>query len=333
VRISGSGSLPPSGPGELRDVDEDRLGALGRATLRTISALDQARTPPRHGPESYLTVVSQVLPGWVLQLLAGTLLLPAAFASLDAFARARRRRLAVTPWLRWVAAWATPFVAGLALAEMLVLTGATPVPPPAPVAPALLPLDGPALAVLAAVALAMVLAWLAARRLARWPDATLRDPGAAPGAGVALMLVVSAASLLLWLLNPYAALLVVPAVHLWLLACLTDPPPPRRWRLVLVAAGGLAPALVALYYLIALDLDPLGGAWYLLLLVTGHHVGLVTTLVASVLLGAGLAAAELARSPQPEEPAQAEEDQPPVYGPGGLAGPGSLGGTESALRR
>jgi hypothetical protein len=333
VRISGSGALPRTAADGPQDVDEDRLGALGRATLRTVTALDQARTPPRHGPDTYLTVVSQVLPGWVLQLLAGTLLLPVLIASVDAFARARRRQVSVTPWLRWVAAWTVPFVAGLALAELLVLVGATPQPPPAPVAPALLPLDGAAVAVLAAVAVAMVLAWLAARRLARWPDPGLDDPGVAPGAGVALMLVVSAAALLLWLLNPYAALLAVPAVHLWLLACLTDPPLPRRWRLVFVAAGGVAPAIVAVYYLIALHLDPLSGAWYLLMLVTGHHVGLLVTLVAGTLLGAGLAAAELARGAHPEAAPGPPDDRPPVYGPGGLAGPGSLGGTESALPR
>jgi MFS family permease len=332
VRISGSGELPPTGSGRPSEIDEDRLGGLGRATLRTLTALDRASTPPRHGPDSYVLLVSQVLPGWVLALLAGALLLPALAASIDAFARARRRQLAVTPWLRWVAAWIAPFLAGLALAELLAAVGATPVPPPAPVPPEVLPLDGAALAVLAGVGLAMTLAWLAARRLALWPDATLRDP-AAPGAAVALMLVVSGASVLLWLLNPYAALLAVPAVHLWLLACLTDPPPPRRWRLAMVVAGAVAPLLVAIYYLFALNLDPLAGAWYLLLLVTGHHVGLVGSLLASVLLGAGLAAAQIARSAQPEPELPAESDRPRVYGPGGIAGPGSLGGTQSALRR
>ncbi len=332
VRISGSGALPPDGAGEPADVDEDRLGGLGRATLRTLTALDQARTPPEHGPASYITIAGQVLPGWVLQLLAGALLLPALAASIDAFARARRRQLAVVPWLRWVAAWVAPFVAGLALAELLALVGATPTPPAAPVAPAVDPLDGAALGVLAGVGVAMALAWFAARRLALWPDADLRDPSA-PGAGVALMLVVSVAAVLLWLLNPYTALLTVPAVHLWLLGCLTDPPPPRRWRVALVALAALPLLLVAIYYLFALDLNPLAGAWYLLLLVVGHQVGLVEAVVASTLLGAGLAALQIARGAQPEPEGPEEQAKPRVFGPGGLAGPGALGGTESALRR
>ena len=61
----------PAAGGELEDVDEDRLGALGRATLRTVTALDQGRAP-EHGPESYVTAVSQVMPGWVLALLSLT---------------------------------------------------------------------------------------------------------------------------------------------------------------------------------------------------------------------------------------------------------------------
>ena len=41
VRISGSGELPPTGNGPVDVVDEDRLGTLGRATLRTVTAVDQ----------------------------------------------------------------------------------------------------------------------------------------------------------------------------------------------------------------------------------------------------------------------------------------------------
>ena len=90
--------------------------------------------------------------------------------------------------------------------------------------------------------------------------------------------------------------------------------------------------LVAIYYLFALELDPLAGAWYLLLLVTGHHVSLAGSLVASTLLGAGLAAAQIARSAQPKPEHPIDEDRPRVRA--GRAGwPGSLGGTQSALRR
>ena len=330
VRISGSGDLPPAGGGPVEAIDEDRLGTLGRATLRTVTAIDQDGRPA-HGPESYLLVVSQVLPGWVLALLAGALLLPVLVASVDAFARARRRELPVVPWLRWVGAWTAPFLAGYALAEVLALTGATPTPPPAPVPPAELPLDGPALAVLGGVAATMVLAFAAARLLAARPDRSLNTP-VEPGAGVALALTLSVAALLLWLVNPYAGLLAAPAAHLWMLCVLTRPVPRRRIRAAMVAIGVLPPLLVAIYYLAALSMNPLEGAWYLLMLVTGHSVGLATTLVAclmlAVLCGTIEIAARVPDEPGPERP----EPGPPMYGPGAHAGRGALGGTESALR-
>ena len=45
VRIAGSGELPPGGNGPVEAIDEDKLGALGRATLRTITALDRGPRP------------------------------------------------------------------------------------------------------------------------------------------------------------------------------------------------------------------------------------------------------------------------------------------------
>jgi hypothetical protein len=331
VRVSASGELPPAGDGPVEAIDEDRLGTLGRATLRTVTAIDQ-NGRPEHGPGSYLLVVSQVLPGWVVGLLAGTLLLPVLVTTVDTLARARRRQLPVFPWLRWVGAWTAPFLAGFAVAEVLALAGATPAPPAAPVPPAYLPLDGPALAVLGGVAAAMLLGFALARFLAARPDASLKRP-VEPGAAVALTLVLSLSALVLWLVNPYAGLLAVPAAHLWMIVVLTRPVPARRTRAVMIGLGVLPALLVALYYFVELSIDPLEGAWYLLMLVTGDTVGVIASLVACVMLAVLCGTVEIAvRVPdelKPEEP----ELGPSVYGPGAHAGRGSLGGTESTLRR
>jgi hypothetical protein len=322
VRISGSGELPPAGDGPPEAIDEDTIGALGRATLRTVTALDQGGRP-EHGPESYVTAASQVMSGWVLALLGGTLLLPVFVAAVDAFARARRREVEVLVWLRWLGAWVAPFLAGLAVAEVLALTGATPVPPPAPVAPALLPLDGPALAVLGGVAAAMALALLLGRYLAGRPDRSLITP-AGPGPAVAVVVVLSVASLALWLVNPYAGLVVVPAAHLWMLAVLSSAQPRRRVRALLLALGALPVLLVTLYYLIALSMDPLSGAWYLLMLVTGHSVSLATSLIGCLMLGVLGAASELVARAPARPGADAPDRGPALSAPGSYAGAGLL---------
>lgn len=331
VRISGDGELPGGrgvGPDE---VDSERLEALGRATLRSLTALD-AGPRPEHGPRTYVTVVSQVVPGWVLSLLSLTLILPALVAAVDAFARARRRRVAVRPWLTWVGSGFLALMVGLALAHVLALTGAIPGPPKAPVDPERYPLDMPAGAVLAGLALVVGLSWLGLRRLALAADSGLADREA-QGASVATVLVLSVTVMLLWLLNPVAALMCVPALHLWLLGTLVDPVPPKRARVAMVFGGLLLPVLLISYQLAVLSLDPLAGAWYLLLLVTGGHVGTITALLGAALLSVLVSLVSIVRAgsapgPDPDKPVT-----PSVRGPSSYAGPGSLGGTQSALPR
>lgn len=327
IRVSGSGELLSEG-GNVEEVDEERLGALLRTTLRTVTAVDQGPRP-EHGPGSYVTAVSQVMPGWVLAVLALTLILPALVGSVDAFARARRRKEPIARWMRWLGVRVAPFLAALLLAELLDLAGAMPDPPPAAVDPDLNPLDSSALLVLAAVTVTAAALWAVGRFAVVRSDPALTDP-AAPGAACATCLALSVGVFLLWIVNPYTALILVPALHLWLLATLVEPPPARRARLVLVGLGLLLPALAALYFLINLSLDPLSGTWYLLLLVVGGHVGIVTAVLGCFLLGMLTAVVGVARRPGDKEvPAPG----PTVRGPASYAGPGSLGGTESALRR
>ncbi|MGI8946152.1 MAG: hypothetical protein ACR2GL_07945 [Thermoleophilaceae bacterium] len=327
VRIAGDGELEGSGDSEPDAIDEDRLGGLGRATLRTVTALDQGGRPA-HGPSAYVTVGGQVLPGWVLVVLGLTLILPALVASIDAFARARRRARAISPWFAWVGAGGLAFAVGLGLAHVLALSGATPDPPAAPVTPDLYPLRAAGWGVLGVLATAIALAWVGLRRIARRVAADVTDPGAA----VAVALVLSVSVLGVWALNPYSVLILVPALHLWILATLVDPPPARRTRLIMVAAGLLLPVLLVTYDLITLQLDPASGAWYLFLLVTGGHVSVVSALLGCVLAAALGSVAAIAGARHPEAEGGAG-DTPSVRGPGSYAGPGSLGGTSSALRR
>ena len=205
-----------------------------------------------------------------------------------------------------------------------------PDPPAAPVDPDRFPLDVAAAAVLVTVLGTIALTWAALRFLLARAHPEVADPST-PGAAVVVGLVLSVATLCLWVVDPFAALLLAPTLHLWILAALVDPPPPQRARIALVAGGLLLPALLALYVLVTLALDPIGAAWYQFLLVTGGHVSL-TTLVGCVLAGVlGATIAIVRRRPEPgRRPARRAAVR---RGAGHYAGPGSLGGTDSALRR
>ncbi|MEA2441294.1 MAG: hypothetical protein QOH76_2718 [Thermoleophilaceae bacterium] len=341
VRLSGSGELRPDGPGTRLDVA--RYGALGRSALRVISALDASRTDPEHGPSAYVQFAGKLMPAWPVKLLALAFLLPALIASIDAFARARRRREPVSPWLVWLASALLPFLIGLALALLLVLVGIARDAPPAPLDPRSVSLDAGAIGSLVATTFAIALAWILARssvirRAATLPDATA--PGAACVASLALCLLV----LVLVFTNPFAALLFVPAAHLWMLGTLTE----ATWRtgVVMFVIGLLPVALIAAYYVVRLDLGPIDAAWYLFLLVTGNQTGVLTTagLVVLAAITGSVGAILLARArhgdfgprrggPGGGRGGKRDEAAPSIFGPGGHAGPGAIGQARSSLGR
>lgn len=304
IRISASGELaPPRGDRGLADIDAERYEEFGRAALRLMFTLDEQPRPPEHGPESYVSLAGRLAPLWSLSLLALGLILPVLVASVDALARARRRGAPVLPWLGWVAAGIVPFLAALALAELLVLVGVATNAPPAPLDPSAAELDGASLSVLIAVLLTIVLGWVLARTSALRRGRPRRD-AAEPGAGVAVALVLCGLALAAWAINPFVALALVLPLHAWMLALLTDVR--GRTRIWLTLAGLLPAAAIVATYAVHLRMGPVEGAWYLFPLVTGHHVGLISSLLGCVALGilgsvAAVAAAH-ARRGDPERP-------------------------------
>ena len=299
LRLSGSGELPPD---TQPPPNADRLGSIGRATLRTVFAYDAGGRVDEK-PSSYLLVGQKMLPRWSVALLVAALLLPLIAAAIDAFARVRRRHEPVLPWLRWIGAGVVPFLVALAVGEFLVLVGQAPDAPPAPLAPHVYPLDGAAWLTLGICTFFFVVTWLFAR-----PSLAGHVPAPdSPGAGAALALVLSVVSIAVWVVNPFAALALLPASHLWLLVTASPVPPSRPAGLGLIAAGLLVPLLICLSVLTRLSLGPLSGLWYGFLLMTGHHVGLYTTLTGAVLLTCLAAAVRIAvaRKPPPRtEPEQ-----------------------------
>jgi Flp pilus assembly protein protease CpaA len=146
--------------------------------------------------------------------------------------------------------------------------------------------------------------------------------------------------LLAWLGNPLTALLALPALHLWL--GLADPRRldigrlPRRAVSLALVALGLAPLLLlVLFYAHQLGLGAGDVAWMGVLLLAAGHVGVVGAILWSGALGCFAAAALVALDvlPTPIGVPAAEAVEVTIRGPLSYAGPGSLGGTESALRR
>ncbi|HEY3021347.1 MAG TPA: M28 family peptidase [Solirubrobacteraceae bacterium] len=308
-------------------VDANRLRIFGRGVLRTITALDNGSDVER-GAATGLVVHGQVMPEWAMRLLVAALLLPALLGSIDGLARVRRRGGRTGRWVLWALAAAVPPVLAALFAIALRAVGLLGAAPAAPVAPDRVPIGGVAL-----VATLLVLAggWVFARRTIVAGLGVDRPDTAAAAAGVATLTALVVA--LVWVRNPYSAALLVPAAHLWLFAVAPDVPI-GRGRGVALAAGGFVPlALAALGYGLALGAGPLALAWIALLAIAGGHAGPIGVLLGAVVLGCGLSALVVARCRVPPPSRRIAPPDVVSRGPLTYAGPGSLGGTKSALRR
>jgi hypothetical protein len=193
-----------------------------------------------------------------------------------------------------------------------------------------IPLHARGAIVLCAAAALLALGWLVLRPLLLRVTRA-RGDAAAPGSGAALMVVLCVATIVAWALNPFAAALLVPALHLWLLAVAPEVRPRAPVGLSLALAGLVPPLLVAVSYAAQFGWGPLQELWGGALLVAGGGVSVLAALGWSVVLGcaAGVVVAVLSAS----RSSSLEGDTVTVRGPASYAGPGSLGGTESALRR
>jgi len=329
VQVSGE-----PGPSPSEAVSSERLQGFGRAVLSAVDALDTAPQVPAT-MQTGLLLRHKTLPMWALRLLAIALLFPAFVASVDGLARARRRRIRVGRSMLWTLSCSLPFLTCAVFAYVLGWLGILPARPAVPVLESALPFDGEAVTAVVAVALTFALAWLLWGRLLRRVRWGARpDPAVAGLSPVAILVAIT---FLAWIGNPFTALLALPAVHLWLLLAAPELRPRPRVALALVALALIPLALVIAFYADALGLGPGGTVWTAVLLLAGGHVGLGSAILWSVAFGCAAAAAMLAVRSSPPAPLLRgghvpEEIEITIRGPMSYAGPGSLGGTESALR-
>lgn len=281
VRLSSAGELPLPATADGADgVSGDTLDRFGRSALALALALDAAPSPTEHGPDAYVGLAGNLLPGWTLALLALAFLAPVAIVAGGGLAVSAGRPTQAARALGWAALRAVPLLLGAASVYAFATIGLIP-SPDFPFDPAAEDLGlggriGVSIAVLITVGVAFLLRPLLppARTLAR----------VAPPAALCLAV---AASFLIWLVNPYIGLLV--AVGLQALVPAAAGVVAGRLRAAGIAALGLLPALAALVDLAGrFDAGP-GVIWDLLFLFTGEQLSDTVVLLGCLLAGATLA--------------------------------------------
>jgi hypothetical protein len=295
VGLSSAGERPlPVADDQPDDLSAATLGDLGRAALVLVASLDGTAAPPEHGPAAYLSLRGSLVPGWTLALLALTLLLPAAVASLDSLRRAFRSRARVGWALAWSASRGLPLLAAVLLLYLLAVTGIV-ARPPFPFDPSSYRVGIGQIVAMAFLAIVTLAGYYAIRGL--------RVPGGLPSevAAPALGVVSAFAVLLAWLANPYLSLLLVPLAHVWLLDARRGGAFP--WPLTLGAiAVALVPIVAAVVHVAGrLDLGS-GAPWQLLLMVGDGQIGFGSMLALCLLGGTLVGLVALALRPLPAHP-------------------------------
>ena len=304
-------------------VDSGLLDSFGRAALRTAGILDGAPAdwPGRSNAE--IPIRDRVLPDWASRLLGAAGILLALAVGVDGMARARRRGIAVVRPALWVlSAWPAFLLAWL----VILFGGAVGLLGDLPASTAPVGVVSIRWAVPVLVAIALVIGWVFIRRRLAVSLSQAGDPG--PGVASAVALLGASVAALVWIGNPLTAILIVPFINIAPWLCDSDRLPRRRARAVLFGATVLPLLCVAPVLAVALGAGPVQFSWMLMLALADGTVGVIGGLVMALGLAIGASVFVLVM--------RKSEDSGSVLttrGPVTYAGPGSLGGTESAFSR
>jgi hypothetical protein len=299
VTITTGGSRPrPADEDSLADLDANRLGEIGRAAQMVVASLDES-AEVASGTQSYLYFGSRLLYGWTLQLLLVAALIPFLAATVDLFARCRRRQIALRPALRsYLSRLAVWLWLGLVFA-LFVALGLLPSGESRPIGPDTDVAGDWPVATLGALLGLSALAWLVARpRLT--PTRSISRPEEL-GGHLAAMLVLAVVALVVAAVNPYALLFVLPSLHAWLwLPQVRDRG--RALQILVYGLGFAGPLLLLASFAFRFDMG-LDAIWYVIALTA---VGYVPVPLVVAFLAWGAAAGQVgavalrAYAPYPE---------------------------------
>jgi hypothetical protein len=268
ITLTTGDSRPRSPEGDTPgNLDEERLGEIGRAAQVLVASLDES-AEVASGTQSYLFFGTRLLYGWTLQLVLIAALIPFMAATVDLFARCRRRHIAVRPALRsYLSRLAVWLWLGLVFA-LFAAIGLVPSGEDRPIGPNTAAAGDwpvPALAALLGVSL---LAWFFVRPRLTPTRSIARQEEL--GGHLAAMLVLAIVALVVTAVNPYSLLFLLPSLHAWLwLPQLRDRG--RAVQLAVYALGFTGPLLLFASFAIRFGMG-LDAFWYLIAVTSVGYV-------------------------------------------------------------
>src|SRR6187455_828167 len=214
VTLSTSGARTPSATGDtIVALNQEHMDQLGRSAQVLLGSLDSA-ADVASGTESFVWTGTRLIPGWTIQFVLLGCLLPFLAATVDLFARCRRRHIALAPALRSLASRLGLWLWAGALLLFFSFTGIFPNGESRPIAPSsTVATNWPASAIGVFAGL-VALGWLVTRpRLIPIGPVSRTDE---LGGHLAAMLGLGLVALVVAAQNPFALIFILTSLHAWL---------------------------------------------------------------------------------------------------------------------
>lgn len=269
VTLTSAGDRPPP-PEDEAAPNAGVLEVLGRSAQSLITSVDTAAEVAR-GTDSFIYLGGRFIRGFAIQFVFLVALIPVLLATIDLFARLRRRGIRLGPALRSYRSRLLVWFWAGGIAALFTAVGLFPNGAPRPISPDTDPAQQWPFAAIAALTALSAAGWFVARvRLI--PRETVDRSDELAGhliAMVALCLI----ALALAVTNAFSLIFILPSLHAWLWA-----PHVRDGRLasrvVLYALGFLGPAGLAISFAVRFGLG-FDAPWYLATLFTVGYAPIV----------------------------------------------------------